>query len=478
MRYQELIYIQNQHSAVRNKDFLNVNMSSDISIFEAPLFTLSGASKIDCSGVTTGNTYVITTETEIPFEFIFTANTDTFTANSATFKYEIYKFNSNVNRFGQPPAYRSSNFDYTNLVGTGSTKTLSQNIPINSLGLDGEYLVKGYYNFSASTEYMSQLGKTVDTSIYKNGSQYALYDSNLDYYFVAFRGADVPTLLNNGSNLAPANQLFQQVILPENGQTKLVVSFNYAGFFIITLNGLVMSPNYDYTYTGNVVTMNSSLVKGDIVTIIFTSRGGNNLVGDNINISSAIVSGTTGNQGSNSVYYNTSTQKYEIYTNVSPAIGGTILVMVNGATLANGIDYYQSISNSKRIILQGELLVGDLITIVYFPMVSAVNGLITNNPGVSWQISNPPQKPNGTFTLEVSTGKSFTTLYSSSSQPYITGIGLYYDSFIASGTVGTTLYYRVKNEKNYETLCGDIITDIAYSETIPVVVQTNSINSY
>lgn len=478
MRYQELIYIQNQHSAVRNKDFVNVNMSSDISIFEAPLFTLSGASKIDCSGVTTGNTYVITTETEIPFEFIFTANTDTFTANSATFKYEIYRYNTNANIFSQPPAYRSVNFTNSELVDSGKDKILYQNIPVSSLSLDGDYLVKGYYNFSASTEYLGQLGKNVDTSQYKNGNEYGLYDSKTDFYFIAFKGADVPALLNNGTNLAPANQLFQQVVLPENGQKTFVISFLYEGFFIVTLNGLVMAPTYDYTYTGNIVTMNSSLVKGDIVTIIYTNNGGNNLIGDNINISSTIASGTTGNEGSNSVYYNTTTKKYEIYTSVSPATGGSILVMLNGATLANGIDYYQSISNSKRIILEGNLLVGDLITIAYFPLVSAVNGLITNNPGVSWQIANPPQKANGVFTLEVSTGKSFTTLYSSSSQPYVTGIALYYDTFIASGTVGTTLYYRVKNEKNYETLCGDIITDTAYSEIIPVIIQTNSINSY
>lgn len=478
MRYQELIYIQNQHSAVRNKDFVNVNMSSDINIFEGPLFTLSGASKIDCSGVTTGNTYVITTEAEIPLEFTFTANTNTFTANSATFRYEIYKYNENANIFAQPPVYRSGNFNNSNLTTKGGNKTLLQNIPINSLALDGDYLVKGYYNFSATTKYLGELGKIVDTAQYKNGTEYALYDSNIDYYFIAFKGAETPKLLNNSSNLAPANQLFQQVFLPENGQTTFVVSYLVKGFFIITLNGLVLAPTYDYTYSGSLVTMNSSMVNGDIVTIIYTTNGGNNLVGDNIDISSSIVSGSTGNEGSNSVYYNTTKQKYEIYTSVSPATGGSILVMLNGVMLANGIDYYQSKSNPKRIILEGDLLVGDLITIAYFPIVSAVNGLITNNPSVGWQITTPPQKPNGTFTLEVSTGKTFSTLYSSISQPYVTGISLYYDTFIASGTVGTTLYYRVKNEKNYEALCGNVITDIAYSETIPIIVQTNSINSY
>jgi hypothetical protein len=61
MRYQERIYIQNNNDAVRNKDILSFNMSSDMS-FEGPLFNVSGASKIDCTGITssyvsTGTTY-------------------------------------------------------------------------------------------------------------------------------------------------------------------------------------------------------------------------------------------------------------------------------------------------------------------------------------------------------------------------------------------------------------------------------------
>ena len=79
MRYQERIYIQNNNEALRNKDILNVNMSSDVCVFTSPIFNLSGASKIDCTGFT-GTTYVETTATTIPLTFQFTANTNTITA--------------------------------------------------------------------------------------------------------------------------------------------------------------------------------------------------------------------------------------------------------------------------------------------------------------------------------------------------------------------------------------------------------------
>jgi hypothetical protein len=474
MRYQELIYIQNENSAVRNKDILNVNTSSDICIFEAPSFYVSGASKINCSG-STGTTYVITTATTIPISFNFTGNTNSFTANTASFKYEIYKYREGADSFVLPPVYRSNTINYSSFSGTN---IVSENVPINNLLLDGEYLVKGYFNFSPCTEYGSLLDKKYDTISYRSGTEYGLYNDDLDYYFIAFKAADTPRLLSNGSNTPPSNQLFQQVILPEAGQTNITITQAYAGFFVVTLNGLVLSPNLDYTYTGNVITLSATTEKDDIVTIIYTTTGGNNLIGDNIIIGSAIVSGTTNNEGSNSAYFNTTTQKYEIYTNITPSTGGSILVMINGVTLANGIDYYQSTSNPKRLILEGDLMSGDLITIVYFPSTTVVNGIIVKNPLVSWQIDNAPQTTGGTFTLQTSTNSSFSSISFSTQQNYVIGKTLYYETLSVTGTVGTKLYYRVKNEKKYTTICGDLLVDTAYSEAVPITIQTNSINSY
>jgi len=152
--------------------------------------------------------------------------------------------------------------------------------------------------------------------------------------------------------------------------------------------------------------------------------------------------------------------------------------MINGVTLANGLDYYQSISNPNRIILEGNLMVGDIITIAYFPVTTVVNGLITNSPSITWKIDAAPQKTNGIFTLQVSTGTSFSSFYTTGTTDYVVGQTIYQDSFVASGTAGTTLYYRVKNSKNYVDLCGNIVNSTTYSDTIPIVILTNSINSY
>jgi len=200
-------------------------------------------------------------------------------------------------------------------------------------------------------------------------------------------------------------------------------------------------------------------------------------MGDVYVINEAIISGTTDSEGSNSVYYNTTTGKYEVYCSLTPSTGD-ILLMVNGITMANGIDYYQSITKLKRVILEGSLSVGDIVTLVYFPVSSVSGGINIVNPSVSWRIINPPQAVNGKFTLEVSYSDSFYPLIYDNTQDYVVGKVDYYDSFSISGVVGTKIYYRVRNRKRFNTLCGHPITTTSYSDTISGIITTNSINSY
>ena len=110
MRYQELIYVQNDHNGVRNKDILNVNMSSDICTFQVPPFSISGSSKINCTGNT--ETYIISGDTTIPITFYFSGITSEVIDNNTYFKYEIYKYNTNANIFTIPAVYKSDKVSF------------------------------------------------------------------------------------------------------------------------------------------------------------------------------------------------------------------------------------------------------------------------------------------------------------------------------------------------------------------------------
>lgn len=263
-----------------------------------------------------------------------------------------------------------------------------------------------------------------------------------------------------------------------SGQTVFIIPDVVTSDFLVTLNGLVLYRNLDFSYSAQVVTLFEECVSDDILTLIYTTSSNNGFIGDNLEITAPIVSGITDEQGSNSVYFNTTTGKYEIYTSITPKDGNDILVMLNGVTLANGIDFNRSSTNNKRIILEGDIIISDIITMVYYPISGVANGLNTNYPLITWIVNNPPQAENGYFSLEVSTGETFSNFYYSGNTKYDIGLSHYSDSFVASGEIGTKLYYRVKNNKNYETICGDIVNSIAYSEVMPVTIQTNSINTY
>ena len=489
MRHQEKIYIQTDIGAIRNKDILNVNMSSDMCIFEQPSFNLSGASKIDC-GTITGTTYVISSATTIPLEFIFTGNTDSFSANSTNFRFEVYNYNYDINSFIIPPVFKSENFQYSAFSGTNE---IHYELPITSLNLDGEYLVKGYYQYNSCTGFLNKLGKVFDTSINQIGGEYGMYNDKFDYYFIAVNTSEVPELQQNQSNSPIANALYQQIILPialpnpdetseieflDEYSSTLLITNSYQGDPVITMNGLVLAEGYDYSLSGNLVTLSGSVVSDDIFTVIYTTASGYQLNSDTIDIALPIVSGITGSEGDNSAYFNSSTGKYEIYTSVIPLEFNSVIVMLNGVTLANGIDFYQSTTNPKRIILQGTIIVDDLITIVYFPQAGTINGLINSRPFITWTIQNGPSNLGGYFSLEVSTSNLFDTFYYSGTTPYVLGQTLYSDSFNVSGVLGTKLWYRVKNNKSYVTFCGDIVESIVYSDVIPMIIQNNDVNSY
>ena len=424
----------------------------------------------------TGATYMISADTQtIPLTFDFTGNTQTFIDSEANFRYEIYKYNDNGDIFSAIPTYKSEIFSYSAF---SATNTISQYVPSSGLTLDGEFLVKGYYQYSACTNFLKLLGKKIDTINYKYGTEYNIYNKDLDYYFIGVKEAEVPQLMANGSNTPSGGVLRQATVLPPEGVTFITKPADILSNFIVTLNGLVLSNLYDYTVSGETIALAGPTAQDDLITFIYTPDGGRQFATDNIDINVPIISGATNGQGSNLVYYNTTTNKFEVYATVAPQIGGNIVLMLNGVTLANNIDFYQSTSNPKRLILEGDLLVGDIITLIYFPQNDVVNGLNTNNPIVSWRIENFPEKINGYFSLEVGIDDTFSTLYYSGYTEYDTNGIIYADTFTASGTVGTNLYYRVKNEKNYETICGNIITTIAYSDVVPVTILSNSINSY
>src|SRR5690606_24409626 len=135
------------------------------------------------------------------------------------------------------------------------------------------------------------------------------------------------------------------------------------------------------------------------------------------------------------VFYNVTTKKFEIYVDSVPSLGN-IIVTLNGAVLANNIDYYQSKSDSKRIILEGDLIVGDILSVVYNGTTTYVGAVNSNVINVYWVIDKAPQTTNGKFVLELSPNKDFDTITTSVDIPYVVNNRVYSGQLTLTGSLG------------------------------------------
>jgi len=424
------------------------------------------------------------------------------------FKYDIYKYNRRSNTFRQPAIYGSDTFTKKNFILDHGTYRLNQQIPQRQLSLDGDYIIKGSFVFDDLTDYGKRLGRTFVTPTTIKGDENSLYDRTWDWYFVANYKADTPILLQSESPTPELDSLVVNSIYIScetvfsvnpitsattantvcNTGTTYPLGRSINGDVLISLNGSVLSLNQDYTLSAStnglgqailVLELNTGTTTGDVITYAFVrSNNANNFRYEQLDVTTPVPSGATGTQGLKRVFFNTTTGKFEIYTEMIPLQNSSIYVAINGVVLANNLDYYQSTTDPKRIILEGTLLNNDEVTIYYNTAPTVVGDVYTNPQNIAWGLPIAPQANDGYFVLEISPDPLFSAVTQSASTNYVTGLAEYSTNVSITGSVNTTLYYRIKNRKEYETLCGDKIASEAFSEVVPIIIRNNAINSY
>lgn len=435
----------------------------------------------------------------------FSAFTD---ERNIRFKYDIYKYNRRSNTFRQPAIYGSDTFTKENFKLDANTYRLNQQIPQRQLSLDGDYIIKGSFVFDDLTDYGKRLNRTFVTPTTIKGDENSLYDRTWDWYFVANYKADTPILLQSESPTPELDSLVVNSIYIScetvfsvnpitsattantvcNTGTTYPLGRSINGDVLVSFNGSVLSLNQDYTLSAStnglgqailVLELNTGTTTGDVITYAFVrSNNANNFRYEQLDVITPVPSGATGTQGFNRVFFNTTTGKFEIYTEMIPLQNSSIYVAINGVVLANKLDYYQSTTDPKRIILEGTLLNSDEITIYYNTAPTVVGDVYTNPQNIAWGLPIAPQANDGYFVLEISPDPLFSAVTQSASTNYVTGLAEYSANVSITGSVNTTLYYRIKNRKEYETLCGDKIDSEAFSEVVPIIIRNNAINSY
>jgi hypothetical protein len=472
MRYQERIYIQTAHSCVRNKIINIVSMSSDICEFNEPSFGMSGASKIMTgTTISDNNIHIVDTGTTFDLSFTFTGNVETFIDTDTNFKYDIYSYNNASSTFTTPLIFSSGEIGWDTFSGTSA---FTDTLLFSEFVVDGEYLVKGSYDFTSCTEYLSALGDVNNTSMVI-GTQYGLYDPIFDSYFALINKATKPVFTLSPTDSTRLGSLIVESVNVTT-ETTITTKGTWLGSPIVALNGITLAEGKikDFITVNNTIYFNSPLVTTDIVTVAYVGSGAaNGLVSESLIVEDPIVSGTTDGEGSNQYYYNTDTSKFEVYMLTEPVEFNDVIFTLNGVTLANVADYSQSSVNPKKITLNGIILDSDVITLTYNSYGTFVGTIYTDNFDVFWTVSPPPTNVSGFFTAIAAEDESFSggTIIYSATTPYVTNNNSYSSKLDVSSYTGTTLFYKIINQKDYNLIIGEIITTTTDSDIIPITLS-------
>jgi hypothetical protein len=397
---------------------------------------------------------------------------------------EVYKYDQNNKTFATS-ALQTFTIPYENLSGnTANTITLSSVV----IG-EGEFLIKSYWDYNVNTLIAKQQKLRLDTlSTYKRGELYGLYTPETDWYFINMIESSKPEFNSSvAPNIGGINNLIVSTQFTESGRT----DYSIQGLSdpIVSYNGSVLAKNLEYT----AITSNFSGSPTPFIRLLFTpldkqvltyayvdNGSTNDLFADLYNISSTISSGGTNTQSeTDRVFYNTTQNKYEFYLINNPA--SDIVLSINGSILAPNVEYSQSFSTIRRIILEDTIKVGDIIEAFYTPTNSIIGGISTNSPLISWYIATKPTNNNGKFTIEVTSESDteFQSIEYSEEVEYIVSQKTYSKIItLTNAKAGDKFIYRVKNEKFYTPIIGEIIYSVSYSDTVPIEILTNSGTSY
>ncbi len=122
-------------------------------------------------------------------------------------------------------------------------------------------------------------------------------------------------------------------------------------------------------------------------------------------------------------------------------------------------------------------MLNDVITIIYNPLSDSFDEIFTSPFSIFWYIEDSPQTSDGYFSLELALDPDFESIVSTTTIPHVVNQNGYVATIDVEGELNDIRYYRVCNNKKYEIVSGDIITDIAYSETFEIRIGY-SINPY
>ena len=483
---------------------------------ETPSFIMTGGTKIELSSLTNNSLYNKETGTGHTLSFNFTSATETLSADTTVFYFNIHKYNHDVliDGFDDAPIYTFSSSSTAFTSSTEITTLISNSL----LSCDSEYIVKPYFTydvclqegqmFTARTPYTMyeefiyndypvlynnnqterffdptnfslSTGSSVSTLLSRNqySALFRNYNKLSDYYFVCTCDAPKP-FFNFPVSVETDGLTVETIPVNDTGFTKFNLFYEPIGDIVVAANGVTLLESLEYSADTSITipsiqkrsfVLSEPLTSdyADVLTVAYYKNSSNNqkLIKENFEYS-----------GSPSI--SLSGSNYVIDLTYQRAIRNSdVVVYINGIMLANGPDYTISVFDSNKIFLDDEIILlnGDVISVVYFTFNTGTDviNLSSSTYNMNWLINSLiPSNVTGLFThqfyelantgLTGNTNYSATTDYLYDTYEFIQ----FFDWASTSLTPGETYFYRIKSEKYFTTINYIGFTSTTYSDTI------------
>lgn len=500
------------------KDSKNIQPTWDATICEneIPNSIITGATKIELSSLTNNQIFNKSTGTTHTLIFDFTSATQTLSASTTEFYFNIHRYDKtpNILGFSDTPIYT---FSASSTAFTTSS-TISVNVPSSVLSCDSDYIVKPYFKlntcsqsgqtFTASSPYTTyedfiyngyyqnysnslrffdytkfklSTGNSISSLIPNNkySPLFRNYNTNYDYYFISYCQAPKPIIDLFAIGSETEGLVTETIDIVDTGITKFSLQYKPIGDIVVAVNGITILKDLEYSAETSTlippsirersyVLMNElSSDYNDVLTVSYykNPQNGQKLIKENFEYTASTNISSTG---------------INFYIDLTyQLVSGEAIVYWNGTMLAQGIDYTFSSGIPNRINLDSTITLvdGDSVSVVYFIGVATASELIRlTSSTIPWSINTLiPENSTGIFTHEFfqlsDTGFTGTSLYSLNTN-YL------YDTYNFSQTfdfvnasplvLNQTYNYRIKSEKYFKTINNIGFTSTTYSDGLKV----------
>ena len=469
----------------------NVNSTTNFCFepFEGPTYNLSGATKpitgntTPCSGTPTNcnAVYNLSEIDDFNLIFNFTGATD-YTGYSGNFCYKIFdrkdytlkrptKSLNNVNEV------TSNCINFSAITSSTISEIFTKGLSLPFTNTD--YMLRSYYQFTPKNCSNNEID-TWETSIQLND-----FNFQQDWYFITIKNPPTPKIRTEFVEEFEKVVLKQEIIVADNFKNNFTLANQPIDNVInLYVNGIRLTETKDYVLDTSTFPTTPPVVKiisdnissRDIITVTYlvgpqsflSSLG--QLRNDFFEIETFQVTGFTTNVTASTVnIVNNNTVKGTQEAFLQNDVDGrsNVVVVVNGKTLAQNLEYYLSTTTKNKIIFNPNnslIKKDDILSFWYFKTKlnddTDLGTLRENKVPIKWSVNPLPEERynTGEFILEVTetSDTNWTSLFYTKTIKYVSG-SYGYEDLVENLTVNKDFKFRVIFKKTYKNILDEDI---------------------